>query len=164
MKPKEIQKLIEIVESSSVNELEVSRWGKKVIIRKNTSNHSLTGVSPDQVVVAQPASAPTASQPAAIPPPVATPVQQSAAQKETDSSLLIRSPMVGTFYRAPAPDAAPYVNEGEKVTKGQVVCIIEAMKLMNEIEAEEPCKIVEILVENAQPVEYDQPLFRIEKM
>jgi acetyl-CoA carboxylase biotin carboxyl carrier protein len=76
----------------------------------------------------------------------------------------IKSPMVGTFYRAPAPDADSYVQVGSTVSKGQVLCIIEAMKLMNEIEAEFPCRLVEILVENAQPVEYNQPLFRVEKI
>jgi len=72
--------------------------------------------------------------------------------------------MVGTFYRAPSPDAAPFVNVGDTVRKGQTIAIIEAMKIMNELEAEFDCKILEILVENGQPVEYDMPLFRVEKL
>ncbi len=76
----------------------------------------------------------------------------------------INSPMVGTFYRAPSPDAAPFVNVGDTVKKGQTIAIIEAMKIMNELEAEFDCKILEILVENGQPVEYDMPLFKVEKL
>jgi acetyl-CoA carboxylase biotin carboxyl carrier protein len=83
----------------------------------------------------------------------------------SDANVIeIRSPMVGTFYRAPAPDAAPYVQEGDIVTTNQVLCIIEAMKLMNEIESEMRGRVVEILVENGKPVEYDQLLFKIEKL
>jgi acetyl-CoA carboxylase biotin carboxyl carrier protein len=78
------------------------------------------------------------------------------------NTVYIRSPMVGTFYRAPAPDKPPYVQVGDIIQKGQVVCIIEAMKLFNEIQSEVSGKIVRILVENAQPVEYDQPLFEVE--
>ena len=159
MKPKEIQKLIELVEKSSVNELEVSRWGKKVCIRKNIQNNSNHGT----VIAAQ---APVVMQ--------ATPVQAPQIAEEkivekpkkeiNDNLLEIRSPMVGTFYRSPSPKANSYVNDGDKVTNGQVLCIIEAMKLMNEIEAEYPCKIVEILAEDSQPVEYDQVLFKVEKV
>ncbi|MBN2010198.1 acetyl-CoA carboxylase biotin carboxyl carrier protein [candidate division KSB1 bacterium] len=158
MNPKEIQKLIELVEKSSVNELEVNRWGRKVIIRKQSGNHAMVSIPNEQVFYA--------SNPAAPVQPAAAPAPQPAAPAPTpakDYLVEVRSPMVGTLYRAPAPDAAPYVKEGDKVNKGQVLCIIEAMKLMNEIEAEFPFKIVEILVENGQPVEYDQPLFKVEK-
>ena len=80
-----------------------------------------------------------------------------------DNALEICSPMVGTFYRAPSPDAEPYVREGDSIQPGKVLCIVEAMKLMNEIESEVSGKILKILVENAQPVEYNQPLFIVEK-
>jgi acetyl-CoA carboxylase biotin carboxyl carrier protein len=91
---------------------------------------------------------------------------QSTTQESTqDPNLIeIRSPMVSTFYRAPAPDAKPYVEEGQKVRKGEVLCILEAMKIMNELEAEFDCTIEKILVENAQKVEFDQPLFLVRKV
>jgi acetyl-CoA carboxylase biotin carboxyl carrier protein len=83
---------------------------------------------------------------------------------DSEGMLEICSPMVGTFYRAPSPDAAPYANEGDAIQPGKVLCIVEAMKLMNEIEAEVSGKIVKILVEDAQPVEFNQPLFLVEKV
>ena len=82
----------------------------------------------------------------------------------SDGSTLITSPFVGTFYRAPAPEADPFVDVGTTVKKGQVLCIVEAMKLMNDIEAEEPCQIVEIICDNADPVEFGQPLFRVKPL
>ena len=159
MRPKEIQKLIEIVEKSQISELEVSRWGRKVSIRKNPSSVKSSSGTNDNIYVAPPSTPPET-----VP---ATPSSQSVEQtlpKAEESVLEIKSPMVGTFYRSPAPDADTYVKEGDKVSQGQVLCIIEAMKLMNEIEAEMPCRIVEVLVENAQPVEYNHPLFKIEKV
>jgi acetyl-CoA carboxylase biotin carboxyl carrier protein len=102
---------------------------------------------------------------APLPPPavvhVAAPVEKAA--KPVETGTLLTSPFVGTFYRAPAPEAPPFVDLGQAVRKGQVVCIVEAMKLMNEIESEFDGKILEILVKNAEHVEYGQPLFRIEK-
>ncbi len=83
---------------------------------------------------------------------------------ETSKGELIKSPMVGTFYAAPAPDAPPFVNVGDTVKKGQTLCILEAMKIMNELEAEFDCKILEILVEDGQAVEYDMPLFKVERI
>ena len=102
--------------------------------------------------------------PAAGPPPLrAEPASASSAETSTDSHFVaIEAPMVGTFYRAPAPDAAPFVAEGDVVEEGQVLCVIEAMKLMNEIEAKAAGRIARVLVENAQPVEYGQPLFLLE--
>jgi acetyl-CoA carboxylase biotin carboxyl carrier protein len=105
---------------------------------------------------------PAPAAPAAVSLPLPA-VQEPAAPAEKKNFVEIKSPMVGTFYRAPAPDAEPYVNEGSAVAKGQVLCIIEAMKLMNEIEADFSCRILDILVQNGQPVEYNQPLFRAEK-
>jgi acetyl-CoA carboxylase biotin carboxyl carrier protein len=91
--------------------------------------------------------------------------QSTPQESEQDPNLIeIRSPMVSTFYRAPAPDAKPYVQEGQKVRKGEVLCILEAMKIMNELEAEFDCIIEKILVENAQKVEFDQPLFLVRKV
>ena len=160
MRPKEIQKLIELVEKSHITELEVSRFGKRVRIRKNPEN---TVPIQENIVVTQPPSTPAPMQT----PPILAPSEPTAeivAKQEQKKTTDILSPMVGTYYRAPAPDAAPYVEVGTIVSEGQVLCIIEAMKLMNEIEAEFPCRIVEILVDNAQPVEYNQLLFRVEKI
>ncbi len=160
MRPKEIQKLIEIVEKSQISELEVSRWGRKVSIRKHFSaDKAFSRPANENIIVAQPSTAP---EPVAAPP--SSQGIEETPPKAEERVLEIKSPMVGTFYRAPAPDVDPYVAEGDKISQGQVLCIIEAMKLMNEIEAEFPCQIVEVLVENAQPVEYNQPLFRIEKV
>jgi acetyl-CoA carboxylase biotin carboxyl carrier protein len=93
---------------------------------------------------------------------VSTPVPEEVVEPVTTKQVTVTSPIVGTFYRAPAPDKPPYVQVGDMVKKGQVLCIIEAMKLMNEIESETSGKIIQILIENGQPVEYGQPLFVIE--
>jgi len=159
MRPKEIKKLIELVEESSISELEVSRFGRKVRISKNSSNTTVT-------------SSPPAANPSSAPAPVQAEVQPASPQAEAPAAAPVlaaniyevKSPMVGTFYRAPAPDADPYVEVGDTVSPNQVLCIIEAMKLMNEIECEVRGKVVEILAENGKPVEYDQVLFRIEKI
>ena len=167
MRPKEIKKLIELVEQSTINELEVSRWGKKVRILKSSKLTTEAKTNPDTVVISSPSSAPialeTASSPAAT--AIAQPEQPlSEAASISENILEVRSPMVGTFYSAPAPEADPYVQVGDIVATNQVLCIIEAMKLMNEIESEWRGRIKEILVENSQPVEYNQVLFRIEKL
>jgi oxaloacetate decarboxylase alpha subunit len=145
MKIKELEELIKLVERSEIAELEITKFfGHKVRITKYLPQNPVPpGSSP--VVEARVASSPE--------PPVEAPAKQL---------LSIRAPMVGTFYRAPAPDAPPYVEVGDTVKPGQVVCIIEAMKLMNEIEADAAGRIIEILIENESPVEFGQELFRIE--
>jgi acetyl-CoA carboxylase biotin carboxyl carrier protein len=157
-----IKKLIRMVEDSQIESLEVSGWGRKIRIikRVNASSNGhgdLSVVVPQPVVVAQPtavAAAPSSAQSAAEP---------SVPVADNKSNLVeIKSPMVGTFYSAPAPGAAQYVSLNERITAGQVVCIVEAMKLMNEIESEVSGRIVAILGENAQPVEFGQVLFRID--
>ncbi len=155
MRPSKIRSLIKLVEESNINELEVSSWGRKVCIRKRIGGGN-------GQVPANPGANP------APPPPGPSEVQlelttESPREPEKKVNLAeIKSPMVGTFYRAPAPDARPYADVGENVKTGQVVCIIEAMKLMNEIESEIAGKIVEILVENGKPVQFGQPLFLVE--
>lgn len=167
MREDEIRQLVKIVEESSIADLEVtSWWGRKVKISKYPSyaanstmhlpSHIYMPAMPSSVMSHTPSPA-TAQAVAPAPAHEAQPAAGKAAEE-------IKSPMVGTFYRAPAPDAEPYVHVGSVVQKGQVLCIIEAMKLLNEIEAEFTCRIVDILVENAQPVEYNQPLFKVEKM
>jgi acetyl-CoA carboxylase biotin carboxyl carrier protein len=145
----EVKKLIKLVERSEITEIEIFEKGQKIRISKNGSKGVGTHVAAPVVQTA----------PVIAPAPVPT---QTIAEVIPANILEIRSPMVGTFYRAPSPDAEPYVRVGEAVEPGKVLCIIEAMKLMNEIEAEVAGKIVEILVDNGQPVEFDQVLFRVE--
>jgi acetyl-CoA carboxylase biotin carboxyl carrier protein len=149
MDKEEIKELIQIVEDSQINELEITEGDNKIRISKGGS--------------VQPAAIPMPPQPQLVPVPQAS---QDAAQEENLASNLkqIVSPMVGTFYRAPAPDADPFVDIGHTVSVGQTVCIVEAMKLMNEIGSDFNGVVKQILVENAQPVEYGQPLFLIEVM
>ena len=144
MKEKEIKKLIQLVEDSKIHELEVSRWGRKIRITK----HGAVATAHASVVHPTPLSS---SEPEAPPPP----------QEEVEEEILheIASPMVGLFYSAPDPDSEPFVKEGDHVTAGQTVCIVEAMKVMNEIESDAEGTIIRIMVESAQPVEYGQPLF-----
>jgi len=154
-----IRKLIKMVEQSDIDSLEVSSWGRKVRIQKSrpstNGNSTTTAVAPAATRLpaeSVPSPAP-ASQDAAPPTP---------APPDVDLHE-ITSPMVGTFYRAPSPDAKPFVEVGDQVSAGQVVCIVEAMKLMNEIQADADGVVTAILLENAKPVEYGQPLFKLKK-
>jgi len=173
MNEKEIQKLIELVERSNIGELEVSRWGRKVRISKFPSGvHSV--VTPPQALPAQPhpsihSQVPQTSELAQPEPEKAERIDASEVstplvESKSAEIIKIKSPMVGTFYRAPSPDSDSYVETGDIIVPGQVLCIIEAMKLMNEIESEVNGRIVKILVENAKPVEYNQILFQVEKI
>lgn len=161
MKEDEIRRLVKIVEDSNIGELEISRWGRTIKISKfpKNSHPHTNSIGPGSYMSAVPAPVAAPAAPAAAAEPKAAEAKPTA---ESKKNLEIKAPMVGTFYRAPAPDADPYVEVNQTVKKGQVVCIIEAMKLMNEIESEYDGKIVEVLVENGQPVEYNQPLFKIE--
>jgi acetyl-CoA carboxylase biotin carboxyl carrier protein len=160
-----IEGLIRAIDQSGLDSIEIERGGTRIRMAKTPSGMvSAPAASGAPVLVAAPTpAAPAAAvQPAGEPPaPSAEPV---AAEPSTPASNLVdvTSPMVGTFYRAPAPDAPPYVDVGGRVAVGDTLCIIEAMKLMNELECEVAGTIAEILVDNAEPVEYGQPLFRIE--
>ena len=145
-----LKKLVRIVEQSGVNEIEVEEEGLRVRISRG--QHAGVPMMP-QMPVQQHAAAPAA---ASAPPPTAAPAAPEKKYHE------IKSPIVGTFYRSPAPDADSYVEVGHEVQAKSVLCIIEAMKLMNEIESDVAGKVVKILVENGQPVEYNQPLFLID--
>lgn len=158
MKASYIQNLIRLVEESDIESLEVTSWGRRVkITQRCEANSNGHGAAP--VVMQTPV-------PAVAPPPqpvAAAPAAAAAPAPETAGNLIpIKSPMVGTFYAAPAPDTANYVSLNERITTGQVVCIVEAMKLMNEIESEVSGRIVKILVENGKPVEFGQELFLVE--
>ncbi|WP_088833527.1 acetyl-CoA carboxylase biotin carboxyl carrier protein [Paenibacillus tyrfis] len=155
----EIKELIKLVDQTSLQELEIENEGSRLLIRKpnKTEQIVVTSVQPASGVVAQqPAPQAVVQTSAAVNIPAAEP--PAAAQSNLHT---IVSPMVGTFYEAPAPGAAPFVSKGSSVKETTIVCIIEAMKLMNEIEAEVKGQIVEVLVENGQLVEYGQPLFLV---
>ena len=160
-----IKRLIETVESSDIDSLEYSRWGTKIRITKspsvvlggNSMGPTQIAVPPAGYSVPGAAAPPTESAPS--PADAAAPAGAPAA--DTAGLAEVTSPMVGTFYRAPAPDADPFVDVGDHVRVGQTLCILEAMKLMNELEAEISGTIKEIAVENAEPVEYGQVLFRV---
>jgi len=146
---KEIKKLLEAFDKSKTNILEYENDEFRIYLDKSAQ-------AVQSVSAPAPAPAPSAQ-------PVA--VQQVEAKVECEiEGELITSPMVGTFYQAPSPDSPPYVKVGDKVKKGQTLCIIEAMKIMNELEAEFDCEILEILVEDGQPVEFDTPLFRVKRV
>ena len=161
MREKYIKSLIRLVEESDIESLEVSSWGRKVrITQRLNSGQNGHNNGGGQITVPVAAYAPPASAP--IPSPSAAVESSQPAADNTSNLVEIKSPMVGTFYRAPSPDADPYVSLNERITEGQVVCIVEAMKLMNEIEAEVSGRVVKILVENAKPVEFGQVLFLID--
>lgn len=148
MRVEEIKRLIQLVEESQIDELEVRRWWSTVRIAKVRGENGRTIVQPITAPPPRPASQPPApTEPAAV---------------DEDAGLVsIVAPMVGTFYTASSPTAAPYVEVGGKVKTGQVVCIIEAMKLMNEIESDVTGTVTKVLVQNEQPVEYNQPLYLV---
>lgn len=155
-----IKKLIRLVEESEIESLEVTRWGRKISIKKRFEAKS-NGHSDAPAVIAPVAAVPSAPPVAAAAAAPAVPVAP-VAPAGTSQFVEVKSPMVGTFYAAPSPDAPQYVSVNERITVGQVVCIVEAMKLMNEIESEVSGRVVEILAENAKPVEFGQVLFRID--
>jgi len=147
---KDIKKLLDAFDKSKTNILELETEEFRIYLDKTSPNVS---------------SVPT-SQPVVESAPVQTPVVQKVEAKpecEVEGEL-ISSPMVGTFYQAPSPDSPPFVRVGDKVRKGDTLCIIEAMKIFNELEAEFDCEILEILVEDGQPVEFDTPLFRVKRL
>ena len=145
MNQREIRRLADLLRDYGLTEVEVEREGVRVRLRREPAAPAAS--SAGSVVAAPAAASPAVS---------AVPAASEA------HLLTIEAPMVGTFYRAPSPDAQPFVRDGDRVKKGQVVCIIEAMKLMNEIESKVAGRVVKVLVENTQPVEYGQPLFLLE--
>ena len=144
-----LKKLIKIVEKSGVDEIEIEEEGLRVRVGRNSQNQSVGSYGSLATAAASPVAAPVAA-------PVVVPAAPESKLHE------IKSPIVGTFYRAPAPDADEYVQIGQVVQPKTVLCLIEAMKLMNEIESDIGGRIVKVLVENGQPVEYNQPLFLVE--
>jgi len=165
-----VRGLIAAVDESSIDSLEINRAGTRIRISKTPPGTATASGQVPTPVAAPIATIPQVAPPAAPAAPAApapaepAPEAKPTPEEETaaDNLIEITSPMVGTFYRAPAPEAPPYVEVGSTVTKGQTLCILEAMKLMNELESEVDGVVREILVSNAEPVEYGQVLFRIE--
>ena len=155
MKAKELQELLDFIAKSGLNKVNIETEEFKISVQRDPSvKHVMSAAAPVAAHAPAPA-APVAAHTAA-----AVPVAPSEAAGSNHRPL--KAPMIGTFYRSSGPDSPSFVQVGDMVEKGQVICIIEAMKLFNEIEAEESGRIVKALVENATPVEYDQPLFLIE--
>ena len=153
-----IERLIRAFDASGVDALEIERGGTRVKLSKTPPSMSIPAFP--STFAATPAQSPLAAAPAAGTDESRAP--EKAPPASLSNLLEITSPMVGTFYRAPAPDAPPYVEPGRRVAPGDTLCIIEAMKLMNELECEVTGTIVEVCIENAQPVEYGQVLFRVD--
>lgn len=160
MKPKEIQELLDFISSSGLAEVNIETEQFKISVKRNSDlpTRMVELPSTAQHTIPQPAA--TALQ-ANIPQATAESKKEAVAEVKSNH-ITIKSPMIGTFYRSSSPETPAFATEGQEIKVGQPVCIIEAMKLFNEIEAEISGKIVKILVENATPVEYDQPLFIVE--
>jgi acetyl-CoA carboxylase biotin carboxyl carrier protein len=162
MKLNEIQDLIKFVAKSGVSEVELEMKDVKITIKTNGKKGKKDGeaqVVPIQQIIpsVQQVVAPVAAA------PVATPVVEVAAVTDDESKYItIKAPMIGTFYRSSSPDKPPFINVGDEITEGKVICIIEAMKLFNEVEAEVTGKIVKVLIDDVSPIEYDQPLFLVD--
>ncbi len=145
---KELKKILDAFDKSKANILEFENEEFRIYLDKSATAPVTQSTPQEPVQISQE--------------PI---VQKVEAKPECiEEGELITSPMVGTFYQAPSPDSPPYVKVGDKVKKGQTLCIIEAMKIMNELEAEFDCEILEVLVEDGQPVEFDTPLFRVKKL
>ncbi|MBK9729702.1 MAG: acetyl-CoA carboxylase biotin carboxyl carrier protein [Chitinophagaceae bacterium] len=159
---KEIQELIKLLNKSNISEIRIERDNFKIMLRTQDQNGPVQYVRQETVNL-PPATTVTA-------PPATSNAQETPAISKTETAadtsnlVTIKSPMIGTFYRSSTPDKPAFVNVGDEIKPGMVLCIVEAMKLFNEIESEYSGRIVKVLMENAKPVEYDQPLFLIEPL
>lgn len=160
MNIKEIQDLIKFVAKSGVSEVEIEQKDFKITIK--SEDKSANTEKQYIVQAAAPAALPAAPAPVSAPAPAAPAPAAAPAADEESKYITIKSPMIGTFYRAASPDKPPFVAVGDTIAEGDTVCVIEAMKLFNEIEAEFSGKIVKVLVDDSSPVEYDQPLFLVD--
>ncbi|MBX0290037.1 acetyl-CoA carboxylase biotin carboxyl carrier protein [Hymenobacter sp. HSC-4F20] len=163
MKAKELQELIDFIAKSGLNKVNIETEEFKISVQREPTTKVVSG-SVAAAAPAAPAAPVAAPAPAPAPTAPAAPSAPVAAEAAGSNYVPLKAPMIGTFYRSSSPDSPAFVQVGDLVEKGQVICIIEAMKLFNEIEAEQSGRIVKAMVENASPVEYDQPLFLIEPM
>ena len=155
MKAKELQELLDFIAKSGLNKVNIETEEFKISVQRDPNTKQVVSMAAPMAHAPAPVAAPAA--------PVAAPAAPAAAAEAPAGNYKpLKAPMIGTFYRSSGPDSPSFVQVGDMVEKGQVICIIEAMKLFNEIEAEESGRIVKALVDNATPVEYDQPLFLIE--
>ena len=150
MKIKEIQEIINFIKKSDLDDVSIETENIKIRVKKNNGN--ITTIEQPKVVK-------TEIQPQT--PPVENMISEEKKEK-TSNNIIIKSPMIGTFYRSPNPESDPFVSEGDSIKVGQTICIVEAMKLFNDIESEISGKIVKILVDDNSPVEFDQPLFEVD--
>ena len=156
MKFEEIKELMKLFAKSKLDKIKIQQKDFEIEMEKGVERAPVESVSAPAVAATAPVTAPTP-----VSDSVSAPV--SVEEKPVEGEV-ITSPMVGTFYASPSPDSPPFVQAGDTVRKGQTLCILEAMKIMNELEAEYDCKILEVLVQDGEPVEYDKPLFRVEKL
>jgi len=147
---KKVQQLLKVVEENNIAEIEVEQDGLRILIRKTPVNQIAAAPAAAQIVA-----------PVAV--PAAVSAGEAASVEAKEEGTVVKSPIVGTFYGAPSPEDDDFIKVGDVISEGQVVCIIEAMKIMNEIESEVSGKVIKILAENAQPVEFDQPLFLVQE-
>lgn len=159
---KQIQELVKLINKTNIGEITIEENGVKITIKqkKEPAQH-FSGTLPAQMIAAP---APVAAAPSIPAPAPASPAAPAPAPSKADKLITIKSPMIGTFYRQSGPGKPIFVNVGDEIAPGKVVCIIEAMKLFNEIESEISGRIVKVLVDDASPVEYDQPLFLVEPL
>ena len=167
MDTKEISDLLKLISKSNLTDVEIEKKDFKLKVQRrlpeNVTTYNMVPTAPQVMAPVQPVAPAAPAQPAAEAAAPAAEAAKAEAPKEDTSNLVeFKSPIIGTFYRSPSPDKDAFVKVGDVVSKGQILCIIEAMKLFNEIESEFDGKIVKVLAENAQPVEYEQPLFLIE--
>jgi acetyl-CoA carboxylase biotin carboxyl carrier protein len=157
MEVKDLKQLIKMITETDITEFEMDNADEKIVIRRGQRTEILQMAAPAQAYLqaAAPVAAPVQPQVAAAP---------AAPAPVVETGETVTSPIVGTFYRSPSPESPPFVEVGQVVEKGEVLCLVEAMKLFNEIEAEFKCRIIKICVENAQPVEFGQPLFVVERV
>ena len=149
MKIKEIQDIINFIKKSDLDDVSIETENYKIRVKKNNSTYSTTEI-PKEVKITPKQSTPEPKTP------------EEKTEISPSNNIIIKSPMIGTFYRSPNPESDPFISEGDVIKVGQTICIVEAMKLFNDIESEVSGKIVKILVDDNSPVEYDQPLFEVD--
>jgi len=165
MKLEEIQDLIKFVAKSGVNEVEIEQDNFKIVIKTDSDRKRRMEMQQPMQYVQMPQQPMQMSQQAPAPaaaPAAAAPAEPAKPASDDSKYITIKSPMIGTFYRSPSPDKPPFVNVGDEIKPGKVICIIEAMKLFNEIESEVSGRIVKVLTDDTSPAEYDQPLFLVD--
>ncbi len=162
MNIKEIQDLIKFVAKSGVSQVDIEQKDFKITIKSDSPEREEKQIIVQAAPAPAAAPAPVAAAPISAPAPAATPAPAEGQSADDSKYVTVKSPIIGTFYRSPGPDKDPFINVGDTIAVGDTVCIIEAMKLFNEIESEVSGKIVKVLVDDSSPVEYDQPLFLVD--